>query len=57
MRELIGNPAFAKNVQLVLIVAYALLAVLFGLQKKSGRYRSIMLGASLKTRVSSRWLF
>jgi hypothetical protein len=35
MRQLFTNPAFAKNAQLVLIVAYALLAVLFGLHKKT----------------------
>jgi len=35
MRQLIANPAFAKNAQLVLIVAYALLAVLFALHKKT----------------------
>lgn len=29
MRQLIGNPAFAKNAQIILIVAYALLAALF----------------------------
>jgi hypothetical protein len=35
MREWIGNPAFARHAQLVLIVAYALLAVLFALHKKT----------------------
>ena len=35
MRQLIANPAFAKSAQLVLIVAYALLAVLFALHKKT----------------------
>ena len=35
MRQLIANPAFAKNAQLVLIVAYALLAVLFVLHRKT----------------------
>jgi hypothetical protein len=35
MRQLIGNPVFAKNAQLILIVAYALLAVLFALHKKT----------------------
>jgi hypothetical protein len=35
MRQLIANPAFAKSVQVVLIVAYALLAGLFALHKKT----------------------
>lgn len=35
MRELVLNPTFAKNAQLALIFAYALLAVLFGLHKKT----------------------
>jgi hypothetical protein len=35
MRHLIENPAFAKNAQITLIVAYAALAVLFGLHKKT----------------------
>jgi len=35
MRQLIANPVFAKNAQLVLIVAYALLAGLFALHKKT----------------------
>jgi len=35
MRQLIANPVFAKYAQLVLIVAYALLAVLFALHKKT----------------------
>jgi hypothetical protein len=35
MRQLIANPAFAKNTQVVLIVAYALLAGLFALHKKT----------------------
>ena len=35
MRQLIGNPALAKNAQILLIVAYAMLAVLFALHKKT----------------------
>lgn len=35
MRQLIDNPAFAKNAQLLLILAYAMLAVLFGLHNKT----------------------
>jgi hypothetical protein len=35
MREWIGNPAFANNAKLVLIVAYVLLAVLFAFHKKT----------------------
>lgn len=35
MREWIGNPAFAKNAQLILIVAYAFLAGLSALHKKT----------------------
>ena len=35
MREFILSPLFAKNAQLALIVTYALLAVLFGLHKKT----------------------
>jgi hypothetical protein len=35
MRQLIANPAFAKSAQVVLIVAYALLAGLFALHKKT----------------------
>jgi hypothetical protein len=46
MREWIGNPVFARHAQLVLIVAYALLAVLFALHKKLGQCRFTMSGAS-----------
>jgi hypothetical protein len=35
MRQLIGNPVLAKNAQIVLILAYAMLAVLFALHKKT----------------------
>jgi hypothetical protein len=35
MRQLFENPAFAKSAQIVLIVAYALLAALFALHKKT----------------------
>ena len=35
MRELIASPSFAKHAQVVLIGAYALLAILFGLHRKT----------------------
>jgi hypothetical protein len=35
VRQLIANPTFAKTAQLLLIVAYALLAMLFALHKKT----------------------
>jgi hypothetical protein len=35
MRELIASPTLARNAQIVLIVAYAMLAVLFSLHKKT----------------------
>jgi hypothetical protein len=35
MRQLIENPTFAKNAQVALIIAYAMLAALFALHKKT----------------------
>jgi len=48
MRELVTNPAFSKNAQVVLIVAYALLAVLFALHKKTWPVSLYYIGCFVK---------
>ena len=48
MRQLIANPAFAKNAQLVLIVAYDLLVVLFALHKKTWPVSLFYVGCFVK---------
>jgi hypothetical protein len=48
VRELIASPTFAKNAQVVLIVAYALLAVLFGLHRKTWPVSLYYIGCFVK---------
>jgi hypothetical protein len=48
MRELIASPAFARNAQVVLIVAYALLAVLFAFHKKTWPVSLYYIGCFVK---------
>ena len=48
MREFIANPAFAKNAQMALIIAYVLLAVLFSLHKKTWPVAFYYVGCVIK---------
>ena len=48
MRDLIANPSFARSAQAALIVAYALLAVLFALHKKTWPVSLYYIGCFVK---------
>lgn len=57
MREFIANPAFAKNAQIALILAYVLLAVLFSLHKKTWPVALYYVGCFVKDTSVLPWRF